>query len=410
MKSVLLSHPHAKPDALGFAGGLSAAGILGAFFTGLVAERRSFRGRQLLCVSRFLPQAANRIVEGIDPSRLRSLAATEVAARSVAKLIARTLGRCVPDGRFNAGYLASVIHDAVVSVLPWPKYIDGVYSYEDIALRTFRRASRKGIARIYDLPLPHYAAMEEMWRSEAARWPGAMGSKPPIEPKCKKLRKDAELAEATHISAASRFTSDSVAALGIGIPVYVTPYGFPVDAFECKSRIPEGPFTVLAVGTHNLRKGTPYLLEAWKRADIKGARLRLVGRMGLTAKFIEPYRALFEHVPYIPRARLAQEYRAADVLAFPTLGDGFGLVMQESMCCGTPVITTCCGGGPECIDHGRDGWIIPERDVDALAEQLRAAASDRDRTFAVGKAARVRAERYTWREAGLKFASVLASI
>lgn len=172
----------------------------------------------------------------------------------------------------------------------------------------------------------------------------------------------------------------------------------------------EGPFTAISVGSHDLRKGTPYLLEAWKRAGLKDARLRLIGRMGLTRAFIEPYRGLFEHIPYIPRVRLAAEYQAADVLVFPTLGDGFGLVMQESMCCGTPVITTRCGGGPECINHGRDGWIIPERNVDALAEQLREVAADRDRTYAIGRAARLRAERYTWKEAGTAFAAFLSAI
>ena len=88
------------------------------------------------------------------------------------------------------------------------------------------------------------------------------------------------------------------------------------------------------------------------------------------------------------------------MFAFPTLGDGFGVVIQEAMCTGTPVITTPCGGGPECIDDGVDGWIVPPRDIDALVDRLRACAADRDRTYAVGKAARARAERFTWLQAG----------
>jgi D-inositol-3-phosphate glycosyltransferase len=75
-------------------------------------------------------------------------------------------------------------------------------------------------------------------------------------------------------------------------------------------------------------------------------------------------------------------------------------VIQEAMCCGTPVVTTPCGGGPECITEGEDGWLIPPRDVDSLVERLRDCAANRDRTFAVGRAARIRAERFTWREAG----------
>ena len=62
------------------------------------------------------------------------------------------------------------------------------------------------------------------------------------------------------------------------------------------------------------------------------------------------------------------EYQRADLVAFPTLGDGFGLVIQEAMCSRTPVVTTPAGGGPECITHGQDGWIVPAGDVDALVE------------------------------------------
>jgi glycosyltransferase involved in cell wall biosynthesis len=72
-------------------------------------------------------------------------------------------------------------------------------------------------------------------------------------------------------------------------------------------------------------------------------------------------------------------------------------VIQEAMCCATPVVTTPCGGGPECITDAVDGWIVPPRDIDALVARLRACAADRDGTARVGRAGRVRAERWTWR-------------
>src|SRR6185312_14108876 len=128
------------------------------------------------------------------------------------------------------------------------------------------------------------------------------------------------------------------------LPVHVTPYGFPVEEFTARAAPPTGPFRVLSVGTHDLRKGTPYLLEAWKRAAI-----------------------------------------------------------PDAMCCATPVVTTPCGGGPECITDGVDGWIVPPRDVDALVHRFRAAAADRDACARVGRAARARAERGTWTEAGRSF-------
>jgi glycosyltransferase involved in cell wall biosynthesis len=174
-----------------------------------------------------------------------------------------------------------------------------------------------------------------------------------------------------------------------------------------RAQRPSGPFTVLAVGTHDLRKGTPYLLEAWRRAEIPDAELHLIGPLKLARTFVDRYAGSFKHWPHVPKSELPARYAAADLLAFPTLGDGFGLVIQEAMCCGTPVVTTPCGGGPECITDGVDGWLVPPRDVDALVERLRAAASDRERTFAVGRAARARAERWTWQDAGDALARAL---
>ncbi len=157
---------------------------------------------------------------------------------------------------------------------------------------------------------------------------------------------------------------------------------------------------MLSVGTHDLRKGTPYLLEAWKRAAIPDAELHLVGPLRLAKTFVDAYAGTFRHWPHVPKSELAPRYRAADLLAFPTLGDGFGLVIQEAMSCGTPVVTTPCGGGPESITDGQDGMLVPPQDVDALVDRFRFAAQNRDRLFEMGRRARARAEAWTWDHAG----------
>jgi glycosyltransferase involved in cell wall biosynthesis len=221
-----------------------------------------------------------------------------------------------------------------------------------------------------------------------------------VQPDWKRRRKDGELALADRISVPSAYTRESLENAAVKVPITVTPFGFPVDSFAPKRSLEQRPFTVVAVGSHDLRKGTPYLLEAWKRAALPDARLVLVGIMRLTRAFVSSYAGIFEHVPHLPRALLGDVYRSADLLALPTLGDGCPLVVQEAMCCGTPVVTTRCGNGPEFITNDVDGWVLPERDVEALVALLRKVAADRNRLFRVGQAARARAERWTWQDAG----------
>jgi glycosyltransferase involved in cell wall biosynthesis len=231
-----------------------------------------------------------------------------------------------------------------------------------------------------------------MQREEAARWPGA--GAPLSEPRWKQRRKDRERALADVAVVASSFTRQSLLEVGFTRPVVVASYGFPAQFIAARPSRPTGPFTVVAVGNHSLRKGTPWLLEAWKQAALPDARLMLIGSMQLSEDFLRPYRGLFEHIRHVPRSQLSAHYQAADLLAFPTLGDGFGLVIVEAMCAGTPVLTTRCGGGPECITDGVDGLLVPERNLDALVEALRAAHADRERLFQLGQAARRRAEAY----------------
>lgn len=394
MSAVLLSHPHVVPVSAGVAGALGRAGRLSLFATGVAFNAADWTGSVGRTLARRRPVLHNRIVADIPPGKLRALSLVELGSRGIAKIVQPLAPSLNP---YNTLFAA---HDAAVAAMPWPRQTTAIYAYEDAALWTFQRAARAGLERIWDLPARHYLATEELLRAERDRWPGAIEGPPHSEPGWKRRRKDRELELATKVSVASTFTKESLERLDVRAPIVVAPYGFPTAQFSLRERRPAGPFTVLVVGAHNLLKGTPYLLEAWKRAAIPNAELHLVGRMALTKSFLDDYAGAFIHSPPIPRSALQERYAAADVLVFPTLGDGFGIVIQEAMCTGTPVITTPCGGGPECITDGEDGWIVPARDIDALVERMRACASDRDRTFAVGQAARKRAERSTWLEAG----------
>ncbi len=394
MTAILVSHPHVAAFSVGVSQGLARAGELSGFVTGVAFRDVSWSGRMAAALGARRPVANNRVLTDIPAGRLHSLATVEFGARLVAKAAGRVGLRIKPHDAIFAA------HDAAVAVLPWPRETTAVYAYEDAALWTFRRARRRGFGRIWDLPLPHYLTIERILHDEFRRWPGAALGPPHSEPPWKRQRKDGELALATKVSVASNFTKQSLADLELRVPIVVTSYGFPVESFARRERRPAGPFTVVAVGTHDLRKGTPYLLEAWKRAAIPHGELHLVGPLRLSKSFLNDYAGIFHHFPHIPKSELPAHYSAADLCAFPTLGDGFGLVIQESMCCGTPVITTPCGGGPECITDGVDGWIVPPRNIDALVDRFREAAANRERLFAMGQAARARAERWTWRDAG----------
>ena len=395
MRTVLVSHPHSAAVSVAAARAFARSGRLAGFVTGVGAADGTWTSRALRVAARTWPQLSNRILQGIPSSKLTCLGPVEMVARSIAML-----GR--PAQRARRTYdLLFQMHDAAVAASTWPRgTIDTVYAYEDAAQLTFVRAGRLGAAKILDLPAAEAAAQETVWRTEGARWPQAAAADHFVESTAKRHRKRTEIEHADVICVASSFTRSTLVEAGVRTPVVVAPYGFPVELFAEKAAPNAGPFTVLSVGAHDLRKGTPYLLEAWKKAALKDARLVLVGPIRLNRGFVAKYRGQFEHVPYVARADLARHYQQADLLLFPTLCDGFGLVIQEAMCCGTPVLTTRCSGGPECFDDDVEGWLVPPRDVSAIVDRLRWAAAHRDELAMMGRASSRRAHRWDHLAAG----------
>lgn len=401
---VLVSHPHAGAVANETARALAREGVLAGYLAGLSAAEHSLRGDLLRRLRGSYPVLANRIVPGLTGRQLHSLAPVEALARVVGGMVQR-LGVASP-GAYEAMFLA---HDAATALWPWPAGTTAVYAFEDGAAFSFGRAAARGMERLYHLASPHHRSVAEVWRRERSRWPGAMASGALSEPGWKRRRKDRELELSTRVTVASTYAKSCLEHFGSpSAPISVVPYGFPVDQFRPRRRCANGPFTALAVGTHDLRKGTPYLLAAWKRAALPDARLLLVGRLALSRSFLGDYAGCFEHLPHLPRTRLPDVYAGADVLVFPTLSDGFGLVILEAMSCGVPVLTTECGGGPDCITDGAEGWLVPAGQVEPLVETLRRLASDRELGVRAGRAARARAEAWSWREAGHALASVIA--
>lgn len=94
-------------------------------------------------------------------------------------------------------------------------------------------------------------------------------------------------------------------------------------------------------------------------------------------------------------------YCAADVTALPSSPpESFGLVLIESLACGTPVIASNIPGVRTVVNHGVDGLLVAPGDPVALAESLQALLSD-DRRHQMGVRGRAKVEqRYDWRSLG----------
>jgi alpha-maltose-1-phosphate synthase len=203
---------------------------------------------------------------------------------------------------------------------------------------------------------------------------------------------------------ASSFTAETLKAYPgtISAPIHRIPYGAPpVGEMRQPARRQnsqsQDPLRVLFVGQIGQRKGVGYLIDAVDR--LGGAvELTLLGRPLAVPPVLKQAFDRHSWIDSAPHAEVLKLMREHDVLVFPSLFDGFGLVMLEAMAQGTVVIATPNSAAPDLLDDGRDGFIVPIRSADAIAERLTQLAEDRDLLGAMSEAARQSAARRTWDE------------
>jgi glycosyltransferase involved in cell wall biosynthesis len=183
-----------------------------------------------------------------------------------------------------------------------------------------------------------------------------------------------EVAASDFLLAPSRIVRDSFVKRGYDHCTATLAYG--VDLHRFRPLSAEGgsprdnPFRVICVAQISPRKGHLYLLEAWKKLRLPNSELLLIGGVSLEmAPILRRYMGI-RHISKVPNSELREYYARSAVFVLPSLEDGCAVVCAEAMACGLPVITTVNNGASDIITNQKDGFIVPIRSPDAIAEHL----------------------------------------
>jgi alpha-maltose-1-phosphate synthase len=290
--------------------------------------------------------------------------------------------------------------------------VRGVYAYEDGARGTFLAARRLGIKTVYELPIGYWKPYRELMKEEAAREPEWASTLPGNADSSEKLdRKDEELELADQIIVPSEFVRGTLLrANSLRAPVEVVPYGAPpVTSINRAMRPPDGKLRVIFVGALTQRKGLSYLLRAAERLK-SSVKLTILGKRVGECQQLDRALSVHRWIPSLPHGSVLKEISRHDVMVFPSLFEGFGLVVLEAMSVGVPVITTPNSGAPECINDSKDGFLVPIRDVEAIVERLELLLRDRERLSAMADAALSTAFQYSWERYRQKLTNVVGQV
>ena len=150
-------------------------------------------------------------------------------------------------------------------------------------------------------------------------------------------------------------------------------------------------------GVHHLIMGMPKIVKEFPETKLhitgdgpqKINLLRLSKKLGISSNII--YHGL------IPRNKVADLYKACRVVILPTLYEYFGLILLEGMSSGRPVVATDAVGPREIVVNGKNGYVVPMGDPNALTEAICKLLGDYDLSYRMGvDGRRLVEEKYDW--------------
>jgi glycosyltransferase involved in cell wall biosynthesis len=231
----------------------------------------------------------------------------------------------------------------------------------------------------------HISAQSRLLREEEVR--AGVPLDRPSRWMTERERREYDLAD--KIVVLSTFAKRSFEVEGIhASKVAVLPLGVDVRAFRPspeaiarrQQRLRSGaPLHVLFVGALSYQKGLLDLASAIDTLAAGPFRFTLVGPVTPEAAGVASrlkHRAAI--VGKMAQQALPPVYEDADVFLFPTIQDGFGMVLTQAKAAGLPVLATTNCAALDLVTPGRDGWILPIRDVAAIVHQLRWCDAHRD--------------------------------
>jgi glycosyltransferase involved in cell wall biosynthesis len=279
--------------------------------------------------------------------------------------------------------------------------VKAVYAYEYTALEAFEAARNANVARILDFPSLNSRQFEMIQRREKELFPEL---KTPHEAyfdalfERRQARRDAEMNAADVIITNSSVTRQSHIDGGADPKkTFAVPYGAPPAVASITERRTDGPLNVIWAGTFSIRKGAHYFVDAWRMLGaVTDAKADIFGAVTLPERLWRPTPPGMSFHGSVPRSALFSAFDQADVLVFPTLSDGFGMVVTEAFARGIPVITTNQAGASDLVSPQRNGLLIPPGDSSVIVDALRWCLDNREALAAMRLPALETARNWQW--------------
>jgi glycosyltransferase involved in cell wall biosynthesis len=244
---------------------------------------------------------------------------------------------------------------------------DAFIGISGTGLKAGRLAKSRGAGYIMDRGSSQIRFQNELLKEEYSKWKLPFVSDNPwlIE------NEEAEAEEANLITVPSNFVRDSFIKTGTNPgKLRVVPYGVNLSEFYSNDTPKEDCFRILFVGNFCIRKGAPYLLEAFKIFNHPKKELIVVGSVSPELKFIIAKYSdqNIKFVGTVARSEVKNFMSTSHAMVIPSIEEGLALVQAQALACGCPVIATPNTGSENLFSDGVEGLIVEARNVIQLVD------------------------------------------
>ncbi|MET0394944.1 MAG: glycosyltransferase family 4 protein [Chitinophagaceae bacterium] len=378
---------------------LEQRGLLYRFYTGFAMAQGSRLHRLFsLLPQRVQKKLSNRIITGVPAHKVRPIMLPE--AKSLYKLSKGASSEAVFYER-NKKFQEAIPDSAL-------KACDVVIGFDTSSWILQQRCRALGKKFILDVSIAHPLSKRAIYAQIAAAYPDWKFA---LKDKSDQLVaiEQQEMEQADVIAVASSFSRHTLIENNVSpSKIAVNGYGVHAGDFLPAEKQQGGPVKFVFVGLVDARKGIPLLLDAWEGTRHAGASLTLIGPVetGIRELIATRYPGVIVKGK-LPFAELKKELPLYDAMVFPSYFEGFGLVVPEAMACGLPVITTSATCGPDVMEDGVEGRVIPAGNIDRLRQALQEFIDNRDRLGEMSRHARAKALQHTWEAYGARWEQLI---
>lgn len=254
---------------------------------------------------------------------------------------------------------------------------DVVHAWSGVAEETFMALESTGTLRLLMRGSSHIRTQARLLEEEERRAGTPLDRPSPWMI----AREEREYGLADRIATLSRFANDSFVKEGVPLKkLSLIPLGVQVGDFRptssviedrCRRILSEAPLRILYVGAISFQKGFWDMDEVLRGLKMDRFHFRFIGPVAPEVRgFLPKLRTKAEFVPKQPQQKLPSWYAWGDLFLSLTIQDGFSLVLSQANAGALPILTTMNCSGPDFVQEGKNGWILPIRQPKAFMERL----------------------------------------